>query len=60
MARKAAEVKNVQVSATISQESYDALQELRWSRRVEKPTELVATAIEEYIARETAKEKASS
>ena len=48
MATKNTAVKGVQVSATISQEKFAALEDHRWDVRKSK-AEVVATAIDEYL-----------
>lgn len=41
--------KNVQVSATISPETYKALQDIRWEVRAERLTDVVAQALDEFV-----------
>lgn len=48
MARNAAEKKNRQVNATIPAELFDALDEHRWSARIDGMTQLTRVALEEY------------
>lgn len=41
--------KNVQISAVITPDEHKALQEIRWTTRAERLTEVFADAIREYI-----------
>lgn len=48
MARNASDKKNRQVNATIPGELFDALDEYRWTARIDGMTQLTRVALEEY------------
>ena len=49
MARPKSDVSNVTVSARISPAQHAALEEYRWSNRVDRMSDLVRLAVEEFI-----------
>lgn len=42
--------KGVQVSTIVTEEQHAALMEIRWTRRIETPADVVRVAIAEFIA----------
>lgn len=50
--------KNKQVSATVSKETYDRLQEIRWDVKADRFTDVVRLAVEEFVAKHSPQEPA--
>lgn len=46
--------KNKQVSATVSAETYEKLQSIRWTVKADRFTDVVRIAVEEFVAKHEA------